>query len=150
MKEEIKIINGGFHIDERGKISFFNDLSLEKIKRFYMVENSSINIIRAFQGHLKEAKYIYPITGSVMVIAVYIDDIKSHSKNNKINKYILSSNEQKILYIPPKYANGFRSLESNTKIIVFSTCSLDESIKDDYRFPYNYWGEKIWKINKDK
>jgi hypothetical protein len=45
-------------MDKRGKISIFDDLSLEKIKRSYIIENSTINIIKKFQGHLNEAKNI--------------------------------------------------------------------------------------------
>ena len=60
---EPEIIKGGVSIDERGKVGFVNDFNFQNIKRFYVVENSSINIVRAFHGHLKEAKYVFVVSG---------------------------------------------------------------------------------------
>ena len=58
----------------------------------------------------------------------------------------LSDRNPKILFIPPKHANGFRCLENDTRIIFFSTSSLEESEGDDYRFPFDYWGKEIWEV----
>ena len=43
------------------------------------------------------------------------------------------------------YANGSMSLQSNSELLIFSTLSLKESIKDDYRYDYDYWDP--WKIS---
>ena len=37
------------------------------------------------------------------------------------------------------------SLQSNSELLIFSTLSLKESIKDDYRYDYDYWDP--WKIS---
>ena len=31
------------------------------------------------------------------------------------------------------------SLELNSELLIFSTLSLKESMRDDYRYDYNYW-----------
>jgi hypothetical protein len=31
------------------------------------------------------------------------------------------------------------SLEDNSKLLIFSTSTLESSLKDDYRFPVKYW-----------
>ena len=37
------------------------------------------------------------------------------------------------------------SFEDNSELIIFSNSTLDESIKDDYRYNYNYWDP--WKVD---
>ena len=39
--------------------------------------------------------------------------------------------------------NTFKNLEENTKIIFYSTSTLEESMGDDIRFEYDKWD--IWK-----
>jgi len=146
LSKKPKLIEGGIAIDDRGQLIFVNDFNFDVVKRFYVVENFSTNIIRAFHGHLKEAKYALVVSGSAMVAIVQMDDCCKPNKKNKVNRFILSVRKPSILYIPSGYANGLKSLEENTKIIFFSTSTLEESKNDDYRFPYDYWGENVWRI----
>ena len=140
------LIEGGFAVDDRGQVSFVNDFDFKDVKRFYMTENFSTDTVRAFHGHLKEAKYALVVFGSALVVVVKLDNPKNPSKNQEPYRFVLSSKKPAILYIPPGYANGFRILEKNTKVIFFSTSLLEESKKDEYRFPYDYWGEDVWKV----
>ena len=143
---DVRLIQGGVAVDDRGCLTFANDFNFYGVKRFYQVQNFSTSTIRAFHGHLKEAKYVYVAKGSAIVAAVELDDIKSPSKNKKMNRFILSDKKPQVLFIPPKYANGFRPLEEDTRILFFSTSSLEESKGDDYRFPVDYWGEEVWEV----
>lgn len=144
--EDIKVFEGGIGIDDRGTVSFVNSFGFSNVKRFYSVENFSTETIRAFHGHLKEAKYVFVSKGSAVVAAVAMDDTKAPSKSNPVKRMILSARKPTILFIPPGYANGFRSLEPDTQIIFFSTSTLEESRSDDYRFPADYWGNQIWEV----
>ncbi len=143
---DLRLIQGGIAVDDRGCLNFANDFNFYGVKRFYQVQNFSTSTIRAFHGHLKEAKYVYVAKGSAIVAAVELDDVKSPSKNKKVNRFILSDKKPQVLFIPPKYANGFRPLEEDTRILFFSTSSLEESKGDDYRFPVDYWGKEVWEI----
>jgi|TARA_R100000664_G_scaffold31141_1_gene44453 dTDP-4-dehydrorhamnose 3,5-epimerase len=134
--EEPKIISGGLAVDDRGVVSFINDFNFSNVKRFYQVENHRQGFIRAWHGHKKEGKYVYVCQGSALVGAVNME-------TNEINKFVISSKSPKILWIPPGYANGFKNLEENTKIIFYSTSTLEESMGDDIRFEYDKWD--IWK-----
>jgi dTDP-4-dehydrorhamnose 3,5-epimerase len=145
-KRDLQLIKGGIAIDDRGSLHFANDFNFYGIKRFYQVQNFSTSTIRAFHGHLKEAKYVYVTKGSAIVATVKLDNIESPSKDQKVNRFILSDKNPQILFIPPKHANGFRSLEDDTRIIFFSTSSLEESKGDDYRFPIDYWGDEVWEV----
>ncbi|MBN1216055.1 MAG: NAD-dependent epimerase/dehydratase family protein [Candidatus Lokiarchaeota archaeon] len=144
--KNIHVINGGLALDDRGSLSFANTFNFCGVKRFYQVQNFSTNTIRAFHGHLHEGKYVYVPKGSAVILAVKLDDIKNPSKKAEMNKYILSDKKPQILFIPPKYANGFKPLERDTRLIFFSTSTLEESKNDDYRFPWDYWGKDIWDI----
>jgi dTDP-4-dehydrorhamnose 3,5-epimerase len=136
MKNEIEIIDGKIFADDRGYVSFVNNFNFENVKRFYMVENHKKDFIRAWHGHKIEAKYVYVTNGSILIGLVNLE-------TNKIEKKIvLSSKTPSILYIPPGYANGFKTLEENTKIIFFSTTTIEEAKTDDYRYPYDTWN--IW------
>lgn len=135
---EIKIMNGGVSIDDRGSVRFVNDFNFENVKRFYQVENHSRGFIRAWHGHKKEGKYVYVVSGSALIGVV-------NMKTDEITKYVLSDKSPKILYIPPGHYNGFKSLEENTKILFFSTSTLDESLNDDIREDHNKWD--IWEEN---
>jgi len=135
METTTKLLNGSLAVDDRGSVSFVNDFTFDGVKRFYQVENHKRGFIRAWHGHVKEGKYVYVCQGSALIGAVNLE-------TEEIQKFVLSSKSPKILWIPPNYANGFKSLEENTKIIFFSTSTLEESVGDDIRFDYAKWN--IW------
>jgi nucleoside-diphosphate-sugar epimerase/dTDP-4-dehydrorhamnose 3,5-epimerase-like enzyme len=146
LKQELKLIPGGIAVDDRGSLTFANDFNFYGVKRFYQVFNFSTSTVRAFHGHLKEAKYVYVAKGSAIVAAVKLDNIESPSKSQPVKRYVLSEKNPQILFIPPGYANGFKPLEQDTGILFFSTSSLEESKGDDYRFPIDYWGSGVWEV----
>ena len=95
---------------------------------------------------MEEAKYVYVSKGSAIVAAVKLDDVDNPSKDLPINRYILSDLKPQVLFIPPGHANGFRPLQRDTRIIFFSTSTLQESKGDDYRYPADYWGKDVWEV----
>ena len=143
---EINHILGGKAIDDRGSLSFVNDLDLSQFKRFYVVENHSKGFIRAWHGHKNESKVVFVITGSALVAAVKIDNWNSPSKNLPVERVVLSSDKPSALYIPAGYANGFMTLTDAAKVIFFSSSTLKESSEDDYRFEARYWNP--WEIEE--
>ena len=130
---------GGISFDKRGSVSYNNSLLLKKVKRFYIVQNKKNNFVRAWHGHKVEAKYILCIKGKVKVSAVKIENFKKPKKNSKIYSWILDEKKPSIIFIPPGYANGTKSLLKGTKIFVLSTTTLKDSLKDDFRFKENFW-----------
>lgn len=136
--DKTKVIKGGIAVDDRGSLRFINDFNFSDVKRFYQVENHDINFIRAWHGHENEGKYVYVVKGSALVGAVDM-------ATEEISKFVLSSKDPKILFIPKGYANGFMNLEQNTIILFFSTSTIEESKGDDIRFDYNKWN--IWDKN---
>jgi dTDP-4-dehydrorhamnose 3,5-epimerase-like enzyme len=144
---EPTLIAGGFVVDDRGQIIFANDFSFGNIQRFYMVENFSTEVIRAFHGHLIEEKFVFVVSGAAIIAAVRFDNPLSPNRDARPHRLVMSDRLPQFLHIPAGYANGFRPLESGTKILFFSTATLEESAKDDYRFPYDLWGKHLWEVD---
>lgn len=146
ISKSIKIIDAGRSYDDRGDIAYCNEFNIieKKIKRFYLINNNNINFVRAWHGHKKEEKFLFVIQGSFKICAVKIDNWKNPSKSLSVKKFVISSNSPKILYIPGGYAHGIQNLRDNSKILVFTTFSLKQSAKDDFRFQSNLWYD--WNI----
>ncbi|TPD69828.1 dTDP-4-dehydrorhamnose 3,5-epimerase family protein [Flavobacterium microcysteis] len=139
MKEEPQIIQGNIHEDERGKLFYANEFDLSDVKRYYIIEHPDTKIIRAWQAHQKEQKWFQVISGSFLVAVVQPDNWGKPSEKLEVRKFVLNANENQILHIPGNFANGFKALEKNSRMIVFSDFSLEESSKDNFRFDGKLW-----------
>lgn len=146
MISEFSQIPGGKAFDDRGSLTFINDLDLTMFKRFYIVENHSKGFVRAWHGHKKEAKAVVVVSGSALVAAVKVDNWESPSKDLKIERAVLSSEKPTALLIPAGYANGFMTLTESAKVMFLSTSSLEESAGDDIRFDARLWNP--WNIEE--
>ena len=146
MFREITLIQGKKPVDDRGSLSFVNDLDLREFKRFYIVENHKQGFVRAWHGHKEEAKAVFVTQGAALIAAVKIDNWDSPSKSQPVEKFILSDNSPACLIIPPGYANGFMTLTSGAQVLFFSTSSVQESSSDDFRFDFDYWN--AWTVEQ--
>ena len=144
MIPEFKHIPRGKAFDDRGSLSFINDLDLSIFKRFYIVENHAQGFVRAWHGHKKEAKAVVVVAGAALVAAVKIDNWDKPSKDLDVQRVALSAEKPGALLIPAGYANGFMTLTEGAKVMFLSTSTLDESAADDIRFDANYWNP--WQI----
>lgn len=144
--EEPKVIRGGLGVDDRGEVGFVNDFNFVGVKRFYTLKNFNSGFVRAWHGHKKEAKYLYVSKGTAIIAAVRIDDWDKPSKDLPIARFVVSDKQPAVVYIPAGYANGTMSLEDDTRIVVFSTSTLDESRGDDFRYHGRYWNP--WEVEE--
>jgi len=140
------LIPGNSSKDIRGEVKFFNNFTFREVKRFYEVKHTA-DEPRAFHGHIKEAKYVFVENGEILFCLVKLTDTVNPSKTETVLRYHLSEEDPQILFVPPGYANGFKILVPDTKILFFSTATLADSKNDDFRFPFDYWGTDIWKSN---
>ena len=143
MKQEVILIEGGISVDDRGSLRFANDFNFEGVKRFYQVENHRRGFIRAWHGHRNEGKYVWVASGTALIGVVPLDT--KDGDMEKVKKFVLSDKKPNILWIPAGNYNGFMSLEEDTKIMFFSTSTLEESKNDDIRKEYYTWD--IWNEN---
>jgi dTDP-4-dehydrorhamnose 3,5-epimerase-like enzyme len=136
---DVVIINGGAFNDARGQLNYVNDFKFEKVKRFYQIVHTDISVIRAWQGHQIEHKYFYVSTGAFLLAWVLIDEWNNPSQNLEAEYQIFKASEPQILSIPPGYANGILALEPQSSLLVFSDTFLEESSKDRWTFPTEWW-----------
>ncbi len=146
MKKKLKLIDADISIDDRGELIFCNNFDMKKVKRFYHISNFSTPFVRAWHGHKIENKYIMITKGSALVAAVQVDDWKKPSKSLNITTFLLNDKKPKLLFIPGGYAHGYKTLLPDTRLVIFSTATLKESLKDDYRYEAYYWNP--WKIKE--
>jgi dTDP-4-dehydrorhamnose 3,5-epimerase len=136
---EPALIRGGLAVDDRGSVSFVNDFHFAGVRRFYAIANHRAGFVRAWHGHRREAKYFTVLAGAALVGAVEIDDWERPSRDLRIHRHVLCAAAPAVLHVPPGFANGFMALTPDTRIVVFSTVSLEESLQDDVRFDARYW-----------
>ena len=133
------LIPGGSHTDHRGTIRYVNEFDFACVKRFYAITHPDTGIVRAWQGHRLETKYFFVTTGSFVVSWVEIDDWEAPSAELPVSTTILKADQSGILVVAPGYANGFRALEPNSTMVVFSDRTLKETSNDDYRWVPGYF-----------
>ncbi len=143
MENSPEILRGGTAVDDRGTLAYLNVAPLGNVVRLYMIENFSTGTIRAFHGHKIEEKFALVVSGSAIIV---LAKMVVEARLEDPDRYVLSARNPQLLYIPAGYANGFRSLEPNTKILFFSSTTIEEAKTDDYRFPYDYFGKEIWEV----
>ena len=133
------IVRGNTHTDPRGKVRYVNDFDFEYVKRFYVITHPDIDLIRAWQGHKKETKSFFVAKGVFSVKWIKIDNWVQPSEELEIESRIITDQKSEILIISPGHVNGFKALESDSTLIVFSDKTLQESKEDDFRYPLDYW-----------
>ena len=133
-----KIIKGNSFTDIRGTIYFNNSFDTSEIKRMYIIQNSSVDIIRGWQGHKVEQRWFSAVQGEFEIHLIEVDNWEIPSKDLQSIKYNLSSDKMNVLHIPKGYVSCIQAIENNSKLLVMADYSIDE-IKDEYRYDLNYF-----------
>lgn len=136
------IIEGAIYQDERGRVSSCNGFNFADVQRMYMIAPSSSGLVRAWQGHKFEEKWFFCTDGSFEVKLVAINDFENPAADLSADHFILEAAVPQVLFVPAGYANGFKAMTENSRLMVFSNFNLTESTADDYRFPADKWN--IW------
>ena len=131
--------SGQRHVDDRGSLAFNNPFQISQFVRGYVIENSSLAPMRGWHGHKLESKGFLCLSGRVRVGAVEIDDWDSPSKELEVYSQELTAGAMDCYFVPSGYANAILSLEINSKVLVFSSSTLEASMADDFRFPLSTW-----------
>jgi len=139
MEATPRLIEGGVFSDDRGSLQFVNDFDMSEIKRMYITTHPNTKTIRAWQGHKIEKRWFFCVKGSFKVKLVKIDNWDNPSSDCKLIEFELSENTPQVLYVPNGYANGFKAIEDNSKIMLLSDYGLNEIEDDNYRFDNTKW-----------
>ena len=133
-----KIIKGNSFTDIRGTINFNNSFDASQIKRMYIIQNSSVNFIRGWQGHKVEQRWLSALQGEFEIYLIEIDNWETPSKDLQSIKYNLSSDKMNVLHIPKGYVSCIQAIENNSKLLVMADYAIGE-IEDEYRYDLNYF-----------
>lgn len=143
IRAEPRLIKGGLSVDERGIVSYVNDFDFPDVKRFYVIENHRVGYVRAWHGHRREEKSITVIQGTAIIGVIPLATFEK--KDTKTFRFVLSARQPAVLYIPGGYANGCMVLEEGTKIVHFSTFTMEEAEGDDMRYAGTLF-PGIWEV----
>jgi len=134
-----RILNGGSAKDARGEIRFVNDLDMSEIKRFYLIKNLDLSVVRGWRGHRRESRWFYSIAGSFRIDLLKIDDWETPSNDIEIIRQNLTSENHQMLHIPPGYATTIQALEHDSELLVFANSKIEDALADDFTWPLTYF-----------
>ena len=156
-KEEPKIVDLFRHIDDRGILDqiFNSDLPFQ-IKRIYTTISNKA-VIRGMHGHQKEWKALYVSKGLIKIVVFPFDAInqKNSMNSNVVNfdekllrVFTLSDMKPQLLIVPSRHYHGYTSLDKESRLIILSNLSLEETKKDDYRLDPKFFKKYFEVINR--
>jgi dTDP-4-dehydrorhamnose 3,5-epimerase len=138
--ENVRILEGNRYRDYRGEMLFNNNFDLSPVKRMYIIQLKP-NVIRAWQGHNAEHKWLMALSGKIKLNFAYRPTDKNLNEI-EIQSFILSAEKPFVVHLPGAYINGFEGLTDNAVLQVFSNMTVAESEKDGYRISLD---ELNWK-----
>ncbi|MFV8322656.1 sugar epimerase [Flavobacterium sp. LB3P21] len=131
-------IIGNTFADERGTLSFNNELDLSEVKRMYFIENADLSTQRAWQGHQIEKRWFIAVKGKFLIKLVKVDNFECPSNNLEVLSFELQSKTLDALLVDAGYASSIQALEADSKLLVFSNYRIGE-IEDNYKFNPTQW-----------
>jgi dTDP-4-dehydrorhamnose 3,5-epimerase-like enzyme len=135
------LISGNCHQDQRGQLFYNNDFDASSIKRMYVIENHSVDFVRAWQGHKIEQRWFSAVQGRFKIQLIAVDNWDKPRENSLRVEYHLHSEKLDILHIPAGYISSIQALEEKSKLVVMSDYHIGE-IRDEFRYPADYFTKK--------
>jgi dTDP-4-dehydrorhamnose 3,5-epimerase-like enzyme len=132
------LVSGNCHKDPRGLLFYNNYFDLNNIKRMYVIENSSRDVIRAWQGHSIEQRWFSAIQGSFKIQLIAVDNWDTPSLTLPKIEFTLHSETLDILHIPAGYISSIQALEEKSKLVVMADYQLGD-LNDEFRYHKNYF-----------
>jgi dTDP-4-dehydrorhamnose 3,5-epimerase-like enzyme len=104
----------------------------------YVIENHSVDFIRAWQGHKIEQRWFSAVQGSFKIQLIAIDNWEKPNDSLPRLEYILKSETLDFLHVPAGYISSIQALEEKSKLVVMSDYHIGE-IRDEFRYPTDYF-----------
>jgi len=135
----VQVLNGGRHVDSRGRLDHVNDFDMSEVKRMYLITHIDPSVKRGWRAHKLEQRWFYVVEGSFEVSLVKIDDWVSPNPDLQLEVYVLSADKPQVLHVPVGYATGFKALERDAKFIVYADFGIENAVNDNYQYPSDYF-----------
>lgn len=125
------LYSGQIFEDNRGKLIAFNDFDLTRVSRLYIIQPHQ-GLIRAWQGHRLETKWFF-VTKGCFEIKIVPASGENEFQKERMQTFVISHSDFQVLEIPGGHLNGFRALEPESSLQVFSEFNLEQGKADDFR-----------------
>lgn len=135
----IQTIQGGIAQDQRGHIRFVNDFDMSLVKRFYMIKNADVELVRGWRAHRIEQRWFYVVAGAFEVELIQIDNWDEPAKDLPIERVNLESANMEVLHVPKGYGTTFRAFQPDSELLVFADHGIEHAPLDDYTWPLEYF-----------
>jgi len=139
LKNDIEWIKGGIAKDERGQIRFVNAFDMSAVKRFYIIRNSDVELIRGWRGHRVEQRWFYVLSGSFEINIVKIDNWDNPARNLTVDKIIVKAEDLQVLHMKAGYATAIRATEPDAELLVFGDYGIEYAPQDDYTWEMDFF-----------
>lgn len=136
---DIEWIKGGIAKDGRGQIRYVNDFDMSAVKRFYIIRNLDIELIRGWRGHRIEQRWFYVLSGSFEFNIVKIDNWDAPAMDLSVDKLTLEANELRLLHIPAGYSTAIRATMPHAELLVYGDFGIEHAPQDDYTWELDYF-----------
>lgn len=138
IKEPVQI-KGGLSADDRGELSYNNDLDLRGIRRYYTLSNNDQRYVRCWHGHPRhEYKVFIPLIGSFIIVGWPFEMVNGQAKaTGEPRRFAVSAKTPSAVIFPPGWMNGTSNLNVDNLLLVGSNLSVEESKEDDVRIPFD-------------
>lgn len=121
----LNFIHGGISKDHRGEIRFVNGFDMKLVKRFYIIKNANLDIVRGWRAHRMEQRWFYVLSGASSIDILKIDNWKEPSPNLPVETLKIEAASMKVLHLPVGYATAFQALEPESELLVFADFGID-------------------------
>lgn len=135
----IQTIQGGAAKDQRGQIRFVNDFDMSLVKRFYIIKNADVELVRGWRAHRIEQRWFYVLAGAFELDLVQIDNWEKPALDLDVQKIKVDASEMQVLHVPAGYGTAFRALQPDSELLVFADHGIEHARLDDYTWPLNYF-----------
>ena len=135
----VTFIQGGIAKDHRGQIRYVNDFDMSAVKRFYIIKNTDLDLVRGWRAHRIEQRWFYVLSGSFSIDIVKIDNWNKVSADLPVERIVLDTNENRVMHLSNGYATAFQALEPDAELLVFADFGIEHAKNDDYTYPLDYF-----------
>ena len=130
---------GDIYTDSRGILKYINEEEPGHYRRFYLIIHPDISAIRAWQGHKKEEKAFYVISGSFVIAVVTPENFDTPDDNEKPEFFSLTQENNYFLRVPGGNYTGIKAFIPGSTLLILSGLDLAASKEDDFRQPVDKW-----------
>ncbi|MBZ4189990.1 WxcM-like domain-containing protein [Niabella beijingensis] len=134
----IRLIKGGEHIDQRGRLLFSNGFDFSPVKRIFTIEHNDPSFIRGWMGHEIENRWFLAVCGAFQIKVTEVTDWQAPDISDaECEVFLLNADTLDVLHIPPGNVFCLQAIAPGSKLMVMSDYAVGVT-NDEHRYPVLY------------